>query len=838
MLAPCFSPALALPGPARFYPQDAFLVPLSRKAELQSLLDQHRVIRLEPGDYQKGNPAASILVRSGYRIYGLQNNLPTLRIEPGTEGAVISAVHATLLFPAGSAVTRRNLFQRTTFSKVKVENAKVEDNLFLDATKTSVDVDTRAGGWFRNNRFIRYGVHEDASPDNPPIRFRGDAARLSGGNVFVAPIILGNPSAYFDNQYSLTLIGLSAEGYHGGGYPVVQTGPMGLLNLWKAGGLISTGRGLLSDADETVLFGYDLNTKTPPAVSLGRGQGASMYLNHFLPLDRVAYGAPGFRVEGMDAGGEIAKQIAVDGVRQTQPVSGVQAGKVRSMLMKDRGERWEPPVFDPIPDPAGTGWDRDRAQKPSSSAYIQGLIDREGIAILPAGTYYIDKPIVLGRRGKGLIGAGMDSTVLIAKSQDVDIIVMDSIALSEGEEAQPGLMLADLTLQGGRNGVFQTWKGGKNLQFYDLPIVSHVTFRDMREAGIQFTEIYAWDNVLLDNLNFSGCASGFKQATVIRPGVDDYTPTLNYVDKVMFYHCRFAKCGRALDMVVGRASNDNWFVNSRFEDNSEYVWRSNHTNLYFVNCDVVNNGGNPVIHNDGPLFIIGSRFVAGPRDPGSLLDAFSNLSIAESHFGAGGAVKTAVLPAQPPAFLAGALTNPDNRRHYENMRINFFNSASDIPLGLYRNGLLFNNDFKLDTALSREWAYMDTSRLTVLMADKGSPKAQLLAGSVFPDGLSSGGGAGIAAPGARAASGPWTRMRVVRNSGHALHLAPAPFPGAAAGALPDRIELFTLRGTLRAAQRVPPGTALIRFEGLTAGVYRVRMRYGFTERTMLSAVVQ
>jgi hypothetical protein len=65
---------LATPSPAvegvpynRAYPAEATLVPLAERGRIQQYLDQHGVIRLEAGDYQKGNPGP-IRLRSGQRI--------------------------------------------------------------------------------------------------------------------------------------------------------------------------------------------------------------------------------------------------------------------------------------------------------------------------------------------------------------------------------------------------------------------------------------------------------------------------------------------------------------------------------------------------------------------------------------------------------------------------------------------------------------------------------------------------------------------------------------------------------------------------------------------------
>ncbi len=723
-----------------FYPQDAFLVPIAQMTQLQTLLDLHKVIRLEPGDYKKGNSLSALVVKSNYRIYGIATSIPNITIEPGTENAVISSVHASINFPTSTtAITRHNLFRRITYGHIAVTNAMVEDNLFTDISWNGMDVDTRQSGYFRNNRILRFVSQIDVSPANPVIRFRGDLARKSGGNVFAAGVFLGSPSNYFDNQYSLNLLCPTNESYSTADDPFMQSGAMGKFTIWQAAGLNSSGRSFISNADESVIYGFDQNTQKQPLAILGPNQAASMYMGSVLPLAGITDQATApFRVYGMDGGNDNIKTVSIDGKNNPTSITTAQAEKVRSMLMKPQGPAWEAPVFNAIANPGGVDWSLNRDKKTSSSTEIQARINAEGLVILPKGIYYLDKPLILGRRSKGLLGAGQDQTVLIAMRPDMNLIEMDSIPLNDPEAT--GLTLTDLTLQGGKNGIFQKWRGGKNLQFYDC-LVSNVTFRDMSESGLQFTEIYAWDNNIFDDLTFYKCASGFKQHTIIVPGQNDASPTLNYMDKVTFQHCRFVECGKALDMLSGRACGGNWFMNCRFEGNSEYVWRANHYPINFLNCDFIGNAGSPVVHNDAPLTVTGCRFENGVLSSASFVNSSSAIVIAESNFK--GAGSTTITPITPPASLAPFLTNPDNFRHYRERRFFIYNSVSSVAIGGLRNGMLFNNSLEKDTVLAKEWVNVIDSVSTVLMADKAHPAAQLLVGAIFPGGLSSGGGTSI-----------------------------------------------------------------------------------------------
>ena len=108
----------------------------------------------------------------------------------------------------------------------------------------------------------------------------------------------------------------------------------------------------------------------------------------------------------------------------SSPLSTSQQETFRQLISSNRRTvaTYPKPVFEPIPDPAGPNWASGLSSKPDSTAYIQNLINTQGIAFLPAGTYYISSSLHLGKQN-GIIGAGDSQTVIIAKSPDIDMIV-------------------------------------------------------------------------------------------------------------------------------------------------------------------------------------------------------------------------------------------------------------------------------------------------------------------------------------------------------------------------------------------------------------------------------
>jgi hypothetical protein len=69
-----------------------------------------------------------------------------------------------------------------------------------------------------------------------------------------------------------------------------------------------------------------------------------------------------------------------------------------------------------LPDPLGANWRTERVGKPDSTAYIQNLINTNGIAELPEGVFYISSTLLLpidnAAIAKGIQGKGTGKTVI------------------------------------------------------------------------------------------------------------------------------------------------------------------------------------------------------------------------------------------------------------------------------------------------------------------------------------------------------------------------------------------------------------------------------------------
>jgi len=159
-----------------------------------------------------------------------------------------------------------------------------------------------------------------------------------------------------------------------------------------------------------------------------------------------------------------------------------------------------------------------------------------------------------------------------------------------------GLFMSDLTLQGGRWGIYLTsivGTAGTTLaqQYFDQQF-SHVCLRDMSQGGVFLDGIYAWDNCSTAYVDFVNCPIGFQ--SIGRPGIDS-TPDINYMDKCLFYGCQWRDCAQGFRLSAGRQCNSNYFVDCIFENNTESAIRSQIVGMTIANCDFINNAGTPTV---------------------------------------------------------------------------------------------------------------------------------------------------------------------------------------------------------------------------------------------------
>lgn len=707
----------------RAYPTEATVVPLAEKGRLQQYLDQFGVIRLEPGDYSHGNNI-TLHLRSGHRLYGLSNNLPPTVIAPGSEGVVLSSVHTTLTFPPSDLPTRRNLFTRVTYSHVIVNGATLEDNLFLNASYQSWKVDTTTSGRLRNNRIIKFLSHGG----NPAIAWKSSADRRSGGNVFLWINLLDPQGRAMDvsGLSDLSLLFLDCEAYSGNVDAGIRVRDTGDLTIVGSGGLLNHGRTLDVEPDRLYMQGHQMGAIVPPTVLVGKKTASAIMVD-----SGSTQSVSDERVKTKDdlrlqifSGDPFDKSVILNGAPLAEQPTALQAKEITRMVCdSSAGKPWERPLFESPPDPAGPKWRVGLEGKPSSSDLLQDQLDKKGMVLLGPGTYYLDKPLKLGK-GKGLIGAGMDRTVLIAKSAEIDLIVSDGTA---------EMVLCDITLQGGRNGIYHRWTAGPKLQFTDVTL-SHVTIRSMADSGIKYENIYGWDNNFIDYVAIVDCAHGFRQ--VADHFGSDNDPVLCYMDKNLFYQCQFINCGKALELKSYRNSANNAWVNCLFKNSQVHAAKlENHSLTMFANCDFIDNNGAPTVSAGGRVYLLSCQFESNTAKATDFIDCYA-LTAEGCTFRRSEASAT-VLQSGKPVWIA-ASAHPDNQRSFDARNCYLTNCTFAVPVGAIRNAVIFNSSFAFDKALNAKASIMIAGKTTAILPGVPDPQPKFLRGSQFPSLLSSG----------------------------------------------------------------------------------------------------
>lgn len=698
--------------PADIYPVSAFAVPVTESAGLQQALDAHRVVRLMPGDYGPG----PVTLQSGQQMYGLPGTkLGQIIIEPGATGALVSGVQGNVVFPASDKVTRGNTLLRI-YGAIVVQGGSLEENLFVDSR--AVDIDVTAGGYLRNNRFIRAPGQLQG---HAMLRFRATPDRPSTGNVFLWMNSGGNegPTTDITGVPELTIAVVDAEMWSfkmKEATALFVTGPMQRLNLFAVQG----GRydadpefrkqfGLVdSAAKEVRVYGLTCSYRgqapdtLPAKIVLQEGNERSLFADclHYsysLPSTNI------LNVRAFERPLSAAKTVPTPvitpdaGPIAVEPAGAeqIQQAALRDMILQTGREMvpWERPVFDAAPNPAGENWAKYVRDAPDQTQILQGRLDKEGMVVLPAGKYYISAPLRINRN-KGLIGSGMDKTVIIAKDPGMSMFVYDA----QGDTR--GITLANVTLQGGRVGVDLRGEDiVKNPLSYTF--LSHITFRNMSEAGVYVdmpgTETTSLDNNLISCCNFVQCGSGLKQRAARQGG-------WGFIDKLVVYRCQFLQCGMGIDFPAGRTNNACSYIECLFKGNTmaaAKLWHNATTS--FANCDFIDNVGNPVVASDDLVYFLSCHFQAG----GGALSLLPSRSCAEGCVFEPGASTTAVIVKDP------------SQNH-------FYNCTARMPAGQLKDALLLNNEFAGQADLSQVAAYVRGGALSVLVPGVPQPGPQIL----------------------------------------------------------------------------------------------------------------
>lgn len=690
-------------------PKNAHHVSLAQASTVQAALDTYGTVSLDTAaDYSA--TIGTITISSGMGLYGLRSTkVADIVIAADAKDFVLSGLKsfgAGITFTPGAGETKGGLVFNHA-GGINATGVNLVENRFIDVIDSQVRINNTGGGYARNNIFTRFMVHGQG----PGIELLGAPGRTSYGNTFLWVNLLGanGSGMVVDGQQDITLAGLDNEGWDPNnlGNPAsITITDTGIARLMMLSGGASTGttndKFLDTGADETWVFGTSLLAQS--GTLLEAGPTANRYFSlaaydinaSAIPPNFADSTLPGaFVMEAANAG---AVEVLLNGVdTETTPLDSGELSTFRAMLVDSPVvENWHPPQLDPIPDPAGPNWDADLASKPDSLAYIQGLIDSQGIARLPAGIYYISGAIKL-KNTQGLIGEGMDTTAIIAKADTINMIISGDVEPGTNQSAT--FTLLDITLQGGLNGIYTGVYGYQ----YNKLLFSHVTIRDMAGSGIFLDSCYAWDNNFIDTINLYRCAdAGIKQRSDWNSEPGEWKG-FAYMDKNVFYRAQIAECGIGVDSSIGgRGMALNSFIDSSIRDCTGpamdlIVWRA----LIIANTDFINNGGPTTINNNHPVTLTSCRFSA-EKENITLLPPRATAEGCQFHLDGS---TTATIGDSTQLFLA--------------------NCTGDMPFGAISDGVIVNTKVP-DAALNNQAAYFDSGAVNAFADGAALPYARYL----------------------------------------------------------------------------------------------------------------
>jgi hypothetical protein len=567
---------------------NAYLLPLSRKAELQTALDTYGSVRLEEGDYRDGG-LQSITLRSNMKLFGdhTYNVVPEINIAAGSENVMVASVKLWygLNFLSGDPI-KNCIVSHVSGGDISATNASVELSIFFDIIGTNLLIDNSSSGYFRNNYLIKHWI----TSVSPQLFLKGNDITPSYNNIWVWLNLLTahGDTTDIDNFGNIHMLGLDAEAWN---YENLGTGKallyMRNMTGVRLAGLTGNGYAANSSAvfdiesDHLTLLDKKITTSTGPAsVTTAK----TLTLNSDASPYTVNGGSDDTRGYFND------NLLTYNGTNQTSTITDpIVASNIKNSLLGPQKQPWPRPIFPEIANPTGINWQSERVGKPSSRAYIQGLIDTNGIANLPEGIYYIDAPLLVNL-GEGIIGAGTGKTVIVGLTDDFNLINVRGAGIG-------AFTFNYLTLQGGDKGVHIT-SDGFDVWFQPNAInFKFVVLRNQATYGIEVAQLYGMDNCMFQQVHFFNIPVGFKQTPDPNFGGFE-TNHMTYIDKTVFYKCQAINCGTGFSMKTSRADNLDAWVNCNFDGNTNSsIDFTNHNAPMVVNCDFKNSTGENIINS-------------------------------------------------------------------------------------------------------------------------------------------------------------------------------------------------------------------------------------------------
>ncbi|MEC5166791.1 hypothetical protein RCH18_002540 [Flavobacterium sp. PL11] len=563
---------------------NAYLLPISQKATLQQALDQYKSVRLEKGDYT----GTDIILRSNQKLYGHPSltRVSNIKIAAGSSNVHLenlAPIDCFITLEAGGVISGFT-FKTIKWAILKGTNVQLVDNTILNF-EGAIRLDCSQSGYFRNNKIIKHQIGTIADM----LVMKGNLVTPSYGNVNLHTNFRTPHGDVTDISVlqSATFVGVDSESwnYMGKGskslFVAQNIDDLKIADFGGGnGGSTFKTRSFDIDAKNAFVLG-ETNNGTKGILS----KNTDMFLINGIKF----YDRPPGKTIGYDFLGNVegSNAITYNGVEQTATSNdNALVNSLASTLIGTQRTTWKRPKMVKLPDPMGENWKTHREGKPDQKDFIQDLINKNGIAELPAGVFYIGSTLLMPLDFKhGIVGQGSGKTIIVGLTDDFPLL-----SLTTGFDGN--FTIANLTLQGGSTGIYASQEYGPLNIAYQY--MSHVIFRD-QNFGIHLNKTGGFDNCFLDNVSFINSKIGFFKEPMIGNSGE---LTSAYVDKTMFYKNQFLNCDTAISLLATRADNLNAWVNCIFDGGKKAFIMQGQNNSLIANSDFTNFSGDHIIKSN------------------------------------------------------------------------------------------------------------------------------------------------------------------------------------------------------------------------------------------------
>ncbi len=622
-----------------------FYVPVARRAELQHLLEQHRNIKLAANRDYRSSGLTGLLLASGERIEGGWNTrVPTLHVPGGSSSLFVAGVRndaslgPDVVFEPGAESHDVTIIGGNGGIGSNI-HVLVKDGARLDHVRLSeiggIEVDQQHSGYIRHSEITRLLGYWPG----PHVAWRGNQIEPSGDNVILGfSSITPARASHWTDAGDLSIFNWDCESWNQHDQDrspcfVIEGSPH-VTSVALSGGTADPDHAgaVLELSDVKAFQSWFFHAQ-------GGHRDSADLLLHKVQSALMVQSDPAVRVVEQDLPAHAERQRLLDPAGAAPaPMQSSKASDDWSSVVNQKALRLQrdKPLLRSFPDPFPTGVPA-LEQMPDSARQIQADLDRDGLVRLPAGRYFLDRPLRIGSRNRteGILGDPEGQVVLIAKG-DFAIIEGrgDAHPSAQSEGSVVYLAFDHVMLYGGRYGF--NWSnaagnlgdgGGVAFSTFD-----HVIFAYQRLAGVNADGIHGLDTNTWYRTDF------YHMPVAIRGNGHGSVGPMNYADKQSFLDCQFQDISDVVwywtsDRAAGgeswvdcyflnvgqltrtRAANGLLWVNSVMENVTGAVAiqvtdRGSTSTNYFSQVDCLWRGRGPQVVTDTQSNGVGTLFVS------------------------------------------------------------------------------------------------------------------------------------------------------------------------------------------------------------------------------------